>query len=82
MSYYERYYNPAGEKTLRAYSTRPVNLKRFDRRNWMMAEEVLWEVCEYFRIAPHSRIMPPQAERKRRRMDRRLYEAGMVGAVK
>jgi len=26
--------------------------------------------------------MPPQAERKRRRMDRRSYEAGMVGAVK
>jgi hypothetical protein len=25
MSYYERYYNPAEEKTLRAYSTRPVN---------------------------------------------------------
>jgi len=27
MSYYKHYYNPAGEKTLRAYSTRPVNLK-------------------------------------------------------
>src|SRR5262249_23511814 len=26
------------------------------------------------------RIMPPQAERKRRRMDRRSYEAGMGGA--
>ncbi len=30
MSYFEHYYNPAGEKTLRTYS-RPVNLKRFDR---------------------------------------------------
>jgi hypothetical protein len=82
MSYYEHYYNPAGEKTLRAYSTRPVNLKRFDRMNWMTAEEDLWEVSEYFCVVPHSRVMPPQAERKRRRMDRRLYEAGMVGAVK
>jgi hypothetical protein len=82
MSYYEHYYNPAGEKTLRAYSTRPVNLKRFDRMNWMTTEEELWEVCEYFCVVPHSRIMPLQAERKRRRMDRRLYEAGMVGAVK
>jgi hypothetical protein len=82
MSYYEHYYNPAGEKTLRAYSTRPVNLKRFDRMNWMTAEEDLWEICEYFCVVPHSRVMPPQAERKRRRMDRRLYEAGMVGAVK
>src|SRR5215470_15003100 len=82
MSYYEHYYNPAGEKTLRAYSTRPVNLKRFDRINWMTTEEDLWELCEYFCDTPHSRVMPPQAERKRRRMDRRLYEAGMVGAVK
>ncbi|MCI0392543.1 MAG: hypothetical protein MOB07_27745 [Acidobacteria bacterium] len=82
MSYYEHYYNPAGEKTLRAYSTRPVNLKRFDRMNWMTTEEDLWEVCEYLCVVQHSRVMPPQAERKRRRMDRRLYEAGMVGAVK
>src|SRR5262249_35149291 len=82
MSYYEHYYNPAGEKTLRAYSTRPVNLKRFDRMNWMTTEEDLWEVCEYFCVVPHSRIMPPQAERNRRRIDRRLYDAGMVGAVK
>ena len=82
MSYYEHYYNPAGEKTLRAYSTRPVNLKRFDRMNWMTTEEDLWEVCEYFCVVRHSRVMPPQAERKRRRMDRRLYEAGLVGAVK
>src|SRR5262249_48235309 len=79
MSYYEHYYNPAGEKTLRAYSTRPVNLKRFDRMSWMTTEEDLWEVCEYFCVFPHSRVMPPQAERKRRRMDRRLYEAGVVG---
>src|SRR5262249_42814799 len=82
MSYYEHYYNPAGEKTLRAYSTRPINLKRFDRMNWMTTEEDLWEVCEYFCVVQHSRALPPQAERKRRRMDRRLYEAGMVGAEK
>ena len=30
MSYFEHYYNLAGEKTLRTYS-RPVNLARFDR---------------------------------------------------
>jgi hypothetical protein len=52
MSYYEHYYNPAGEKTLRAYSTRPVNLKQFDRMNWMTEEDLL-EVCEYFYIVPH-----------------------------
>src|SRR5258706_3651316 len=42
MSYFEHYYNPAGEKTLRAYS-RPVNLARFDRSlRWMYTLEEVW----------------------------------------
>jgi hypothetical protein len=42
MSYYGHYYNPAGEKTLRAYSTRLVNLKRLDRMNRMTTEKNIW----------------------------------------
>src|SRR5215469_7767547 len=34
MSYFEHYFNPRGEKTLRSFS-RPVNLRRFDRVGWM-----------------------------------------------
>ncbi len=82
MSYFEHYYNLEGEKTLRGYSTRPVNLKRFDARQWMTTEDDLWDVCEYFCVIPHTRLLLPRAERKRRRMDRRLYEAGMHGMVK
>jgi hypothetical protein len=37
ISYFEHYYNPRGEKTLRAYS-RPVDLRRFDRIPWMTTE--------------------------------------------
>lgn len=81
MSYYEHYYNPAGEKTLREFS-KPVNLKRFDRENWMTTEEDLWGICEYFCGIAHSRVMPLHIERTRRRMDNRLYDAGLVGAVK
>lgn len=80
MSYYEHYYNPAGEKTLRTFS-RPVNLKRFDRINWMTTDEDLWEICDYFCTVPHSRVMTLEMERKRRKMDKRLYQAGLVGAV-
>jgi hypothetical protein len=81
MSYFEHYYNPQGEKTLRAFS-QPVNLKRFDRIDWMTSEADLWEICEYFCEIRHSRVMTLPMERKRRRMDGRLYQAGMVGAVK
>jgi len=81
MSYFEHYYNPAGEKTLRAFS-RPVNLRRFDRLGWMTAEEDLWMIGEYFCTIRHFDVMTPEMTRKRRWMDRRLYEAGQVGAVK
>jgi hypothetical protein len=81
MSYFDHYYNPRGEKTLRAFS-KPVNLKRFDPRQWMTTEDDLWDICEYFCTVSHSRIMTSQMELKRRRMDKRLYEAGMVGAVR
>jgi hypothetical protein len=82
MSYFDHYYNPKGEKTLRGYSTRAINLKRFDRIQWMTTEEHLWAICDYLCVVPHSRIMTLPMERKRRRMDPRLYAAGMYGAVK
>jgi hypothetical protein len=82
MSYYEHYYNPAGEKTLRAYSIRPLNLQRFDRSHWMTREDDLWDICEHLCVVPHARVMQLPAERKRRWMDARSYKAGMTGAVK
>jgi hypothetical protein len=81
VSYFEHYYNLEGEKTLRAYS-RPVNLARFDKLGWMTAEEDLWMIGEYFCTLAHFQVLPPKLARKRRLIDRRLYEAGMVGAVK
>ena len=82
MSYYEHYYNLRGEKTLRAYSTRPLNLTRFDRSGWMTMEDDLWALCEHLCTVPHARVMPLPLEVKRRRMDRRSYAAGMTGIVK
>jgi len=75
ISFFEDYYNPKGEKTLRRYS-RPVNLSRFDSANWMTAEEDVWMIPEYLVEIRHSKILP-----KERRMfvDKRLYDAGMVG---
>ena len=78
MSYFEGYYNPRGEKTLRAYS-RPVNLRRFDRIQWVTAEEDLWAIPEYLVEIAHAPILTTQ---KRMYMDRRSYDAGFVGRVK
>ncbi len=81
MSYFEHYYNPAGEKTLRAFS-RPVNLARFDRTlNWMTTSAELWGIPEYLCTTPHTKILTREMERALSRMDHRLYKAGRVGGV-
>ncbi|HWP83932.1 MAG TPA: hypothetical protein VNN17_01975 [Terriglobia bacterium] len=81
MSYFEHYYNPAGEKTLRRYS-RPVNLSRFDRMHWMTTEEDVWAIPEYLCAIAHQPLLPPAVERRLGRMDQRLYQAGLLGHVK
>jgi hypothetical protein len=81
LSYFEHYYNAAGEKTLRAYS-RPVNLARFDRSiEWMTTLDEVWEIPGHLCVIPHTRILTTPMERKLARMDARLYQAGRVGGV-
>lgn len=81
MSYFPHYYNPDGELTLRAFS-RPVNLKRFDSIDWMKTEEDLFVIGEYLNTLEHTEILTPQMKRRRRTLDQRLFEAGLVGAVR
>jgi hypothetical protein len=80
MSYFEHYYNPAGEKTLRTYS-RPVNLSRFDSLGWMCRLEDVWEIPNYLCDIRHTRILTPRMVRGLAGMDQRLYRAGRVGGV-
>jgi len=79
MSYFEHYYNPDGEKTLRTFS-RPVNLRRFDRIDWMTTDEDLWAISDYLFSIPHRRLITTGVARRLNRMDRRLKAAGEVGA--
>jgi hypothetical protein len=81
MSYFEHYYNAAGEKTLRAFS-RPVNLGPFDRGvRWMATFDHIWAIPEHLCAIPHAKILSKVMERGLARMDRRLYQAGRVGGV-
>jgi hypothetical protein len=78
MSYFEHYFNKAGEKTLRTYS-RPVDLRRFDRIGWTIREDNVWEIPNYLCDIRHTAILPRGA--KIERMDRRLYAAGRLGGA-
>jgi hypothetical protein len=80
MSYFEHYFNPAGEKTLRAYS-RPVNLRQFDRQDWMTSEQDVWVVPNYLCEIKHTPILAAAMTRKVAPMDQRLFAAGRLGGL-
>ena len=78
LSYVEAYFNLRRQKTLRRYS-RPVTLSRFDSRGWMTAEEDLWYVPEHLVDVRHYRLLTPAQEKRLGPVDRRTYDAGLVG---
>jgi hypothetical protein len=79
MSYFEDYFNWDGDRTLRAYS-RPLSLKRFDPINWMTAEEDLWPVIDWLTVARHTALLPQRVANRLPRVDRRSFQAGVLGA--
>jgi hypothetical protein len=78
ISYFEDYFNLRGERTLRTFS-RPVNLARFDDRQWMTSEKDLWFIPEYLLEIHHNRLLTPAQERNLNRLDRRSYQSGLHG---
>ena len=78
MSYFEDYFSPRGERTLRRYS-RPVNLSRFDPMNWMTTRKPLWPIAEYLVDIPHLKLLTPAQERALPRIDERSVKSAFVG---
>jgi hypothetical protein len=78
MSYFNIYFNLRGERTLRRYS-RPVNLARFDHLNWMATEKPVWFIAEYLCEIPHIALLTAAMEKKLTRVDRRTFQAEMLG---
>lgn len=79
MSYFDMYYNSLGEKTLRSYS-RPLNLSRFDNRNWMTTEDSLEWIGDHLDAMPHIPVITRAMERSLRRVQKPLFDAGLLGA--
>jgi hypothetical protein len=78
MSYFNVYFNLRGERTLRRYS-RPVNLSRFDRLNWMTTNKPVWFIAEYLCEIPHISLLTSTMEKKLTRVDSRTIKGEMVG---
>jgi hypothetical protein len=78
MSMFEDYFNLRRERTLRTYS-QPVDLRRFDDRDWMTSEKDVWFIPEYLLDIPHTRLVTPAVARRLHRIDKRSFEAGLHG---
>ncbi len=79
MSYFDDYFNTAGERTLRTYS-RPVRLTDRLHRGWRTAEDDLDDLGERLDRAPHYRLLTRRQERALAPVDGRLLEAGLLGS--
>ncbi len=81
MSYFDNYYNLLGERTLRAFS-RPVDLSRFDRLEWMTTEKPVWFIAEHLCHVSHTPLITKTQEKRLTRLDKRAHAAGLTGYSK
>lgn len=78
MSYFHEYYLFAnGKKTLRKVS-RPVNLKRFDKKGWMTSEEDIWYIPEYLCNIKHTSLLNKSQAKNLRTVDPIEITAGKL----
>jgi len=79
LSYFEDYFNIAGEKTLRGY-TLPLNLVTCDRWNWMTDDEHLDEIANRLDRQRRVTLLTPAMEQNLAPVDPRTLKAGLLGA--
>jgi hypothetical protein len=56
-------------------------LSRFDRIEWMTSDKNLWEIGEHLIRISHYPIMTSVMVRRLRPVDRRLFQAGLLGSI-
>jgi len=78
LSYFNIYVNLRRERTLRRFSV-PVNLKRFDRQNWMTTDEPVWFVVYHLFDIKHYPLITPAMAKSLHRADERLFQAECLG---
>jgi len=79
LSYFEQYYNIRREKTLRAYTV-PLDLRRFDKINWMGSDAGLDDIGVRLDTIRKITLITPAMARGLSPLDERSYRAGLEGA--
>jgi hypothetical protein len=78
MSYFELYFNAAGEKTLRAFLG-PFDLRPWDRLDWTFDDGPIPHVSDTIDARRHVPLLTPAMVRRLGKVDPRSMQAGMVG---
>jgi len=79
MSYFDLYYNLSGDKALREFSA-AVDLRRFDAIDWMSRDEGLEAIATRLDTIRHFAILTPAMIAGLSRVDKKLYDAGLLGS--
>jgi hypothetical protein len=79
LTYFEDFYNTAGEKTLRAYTV-PLNLQVYDRFNWMASDASMMVIAHRLEKLRRYTLLTPSMVAGLAPVDERFYQAGLSGA--
>lgn len=79
LSYFEQFYNVSKEKTLRQYTV-PLNLRSFDRLNWMGSDEHLDDIGIRLDEIRRNALLTAAMARRLSPVDDRSYKSGLLGA--
>jgi len=77
MSYVHEYVNDDGKKTLRSYSL-PVDLRKFDNRDWMTSEKDVWFIPKHLEKVKHYPLMNKKQVNELRIADKIEINAGKL----
>jgi len=78
LSYFEDYFNSAGEKTLRAYTV-PLNLARFDAQDWLVRDETMDAIAESLDHIRKVTLINQRMEKRLLPVDPLALKAGLLG---
>jgi hypothetical protein len=79
LSYFEQFYNLAGEKTLRAYTV-PLNLTRFEALGWRVNDAAMDQIAEALDRTRRIPVITGAVVRHLSLVDERSRRAGLLGA--
>jgi hypothetical protein len=78
MSYFEPYFSVEGERSLRGY-TRPMDLRKLDRFEWMWSEEGVKEVSKRLYARKWIPLLSPASIERLNPVDERSYAGNTIG---